>query len=329
MSKIICDVCGTRYPDTAEQCPICGHIREAAGKTVEDVLIMDDARSQSRQKVQGGRFSKSNVQKRMEGTVHYEAAPTKSKAARKAETAHSESRKEAAFAEDSQNKKTNTILNALLVIVILALLGVTGFIFAEHILPQINKPEATLPPTEAYEETAEPTESREPTFPCEELVLEEKEFLFTEYEQKRLINVEVKPENTTDELIFTSGDELIASVDSEGCITALAEGQTVITISCGDIQVEYEVICLFPGVEINPGEVPTDPPPTEPPVEYVITTNYVNLRSETSASSEKLGQLMKGDKVWVYEIVIGGSQKRPWGRTENGWVCMLYAEKVN
>ena len=42
MSKIICDVCGTRYPDTAEQCPICGHIRAASGKTAEDVFLMDD-----------------------------------------------------------------------------------------------------------------------------------------------------------------------------------------------------------------------------------------------------------------------------------------------
>lgn len=326
MSKIICDVCGTRYPDTAEQCPICGHIREAAGKTVEDVLIMDDGRSQPRQKVQGGRFSKSNVQKRMEGTVPYEAALAKSKVARKAETTHSESRKEAAFTEDSQNKKTNTILNVLLVMVILALLAVTGFIFTEHILPQINKPEATLPPTEAYEETAEPTESQEPTFPCEELILDEKEFLFTEYEQKRLINVEVKPENTTDELIFTSGDDLIATVDSEGCITALAEGQTVITISCGDIQVEYEVICLFPGIEIKPGEVPTDPPPTEPPVEWTVTTNYVNVRSGPDAGYDRVRQCMKGDKVMVYEIKKD-TEGASWGRLEDGWICLKYAKE--
>ena len=67
MSKIICDVCGTRYPETAEQCPICGHIRTAAGRTAEDVFVMDDALGETRQKVRGGRFSKSNVKKRTEG----------------------------------------------------------------------------------------------------------------------------------------------------------------------------------------------------------------------------------------------------------------------
>ena len=40
MSKIICDVCGTRYPETAEQCPICGHIRTAAGKTDQLVAVV-------------------------------------------------------------------------------------------------------------------------------------------------------------------------------------------------------------------------------------------------------------------------------------------------
>ena len=35
----------------------------------------------------------------------------------------------------------------------------------------------------------------------------------TEYEQKWLINVKVMPENTTDELTFTSSDELIAKIN--------------------------------------------------------------------------------------------------------------------
>lgn len=326
MSKINCDVCGTRYPDTAEQCPICGHIREAAGKTAEDVLIMDEARPEPRAKVRGGRFSKSNVKKRTGGNVHYEAAPARSKAAKKAEPAYSAA-EEDIFAEDNQNKKANTILNVLLVIVIIALLVVTGYIFVQHVLPQMNKPEETLPPvvaTETDPPTEAPTETQEPTFPCEELVLEETEILLTEYEQKWLINVEVKPADTTDELVFTSADELIATVDAEGCITALAEGQTYITITCGNVQVQYDVICLFPGVEIKPGEVPTDPPPTEPPEEMTINTNYVNVRSGAGTGYGKVRQLHKGDKILVYEKkTVSG---REWGRLEDGWVCLDYAD---
>ena len=50
MSKIICDVCGTRYPETADQCPICGHIRDASGKTAEDVLILDDVQVETHER---------------------------------------------------------------------------------------------------------------------------------------------------------------------------------------------------------------------------------------------------------------------------------------
>ena len=28
MNKVICDICGTSYPETSEQCPICGYTRE-------------------------------------------------------------------------------------------------------------------------------------------------------------------------------------------------------------------------------------------------------------------------------------------------------------
>ena len=40
MSKIICDVCGTTYPDSATQCPICGCVRSA---DVEAVIGGDEA----------------------------------------------------------------------------------------------------------------------------------------------------------------------------------------------------------------------------------------------------------------------------------------------
>ena len=168
MSKIICDVCGTRYPDTAEQCPICGRIRDTAGRTAEDVLIMDDAREESYQKVRGGRFSKSNVKKRTEGGVSYEQMPVQEmkparkekpvKADRPAEddffANETKAAKKAArskhvadenvFTEDKQNKKANTVLNILLVIVILALLAVTAYIFMQHVLPRLTKPEPTM-----------------------------------------------------------------------------------------------------------------------------------------------------------------------------------------
>lgn len=324
MSKIICDVCGTRYPETADQCPICGHIRETAGKTAEDVLVMDNAQAETRAKVRGGRFSKENVKKRNEGTLQYEPAPAKSKASKKADVVRPVPEEEPVMQEGKQNKKANSILNVLLVLVILALLAVTAYIFTQYVLPEFKKPEPTVAPTELIE--TEPEETEEPTYPCQELFLEETEVLLAEYEQKWLINVKPMPENTTDTLSFSSADELIATVDSEGCITALAEGQTVITITCGDITVDYNVICLFPGENIEPGEVPTDPPPTEPPVEYIVTTNYVNVRTGASTGYDRVRQCHKGDSVWVYRIKeVKGVE---WGKLEDGWICLKYAKKA-
>ena len=41
MSKVICEICGTTYQDTAECCPICGCPRDMSGNVTEDDLVMD------------------------------------------------------------------------------------------------------------------------------------------------------------------------------------------------------------------------------------------------------------------------------------------------
>ena len=326
MSKIICDVCGTRYPDTAEQCPICGHIHETAGKPAKEVKIADDAQPATRQRVPGGRFSKENVKKRAEGTLQYEQVPVKkSKPAQKADAPKHANKEEDIFAEDKHNKKSDAVLNILLVVVILALLVVTGYIFMQYVMPALTEPEETIPPVVQTQPPTDPVETEEPTIPCDELLFEETEALMTEYEQKWLINVAAMPQDTTDKLTFTSGNELIATVDSEGCITALAEGQTTITVTCGNVKAEYNVICLFPGVDIKPGEVPTDPPPTEPPVEMTVTTNYVYVRSGPDSNYDPLRQHFKGDKILVYEVKYVNDV--PWGRLEDGWICLKYAKE--
>lgn len=62
MSKIICDVCGTSYPDTVTQCPICGCVRSAEAVMTESV-----EQESGYTYIKGGRFSRSNVRKRNQG----------------------------------------------------------------------------------------------------------------------------------------------------------------------------------------------------------------------------------------------------------------------
>ena len=63
MSKVICDVCGTTYPDTATQCPICNSAKSSADNTVAGEAGGEYAY------VKGGRFSKKNVKKRGKTTA--------------------------------------------------------------------------------------------------------------------------------------------------------------------------------------------------------------------------------------------------------------------
>ena len=61
MNKVICDICGTAYPDTAPKCPICGFAKTATETTSAG---SERRTSESYAAVKGGRFSKQNVRKR-------------------------------------------------------------------------------------------------------------------------------------------------------------------------------------------------------------------------------------------------------------------------
>ena len=61
MNKVICDVCGTAYPETSSHCPICG----CAKKSVDRTSAGEEDGSYAY--VKGGRFSKKNVRKRANG----------------------------------------------------------------------------------------------------------------------------------------------------------------------------------------------------------------------------------------------------------------------
>ena len=77
---------------------------------------------------------------------------------------------------------------------------------------------------------------------------------------------------------------------------------------------------------LKDGEVPTDPPPTDPPGEYIVTTNYVNVRTGASTGYDKVRQCNKGDRIWVYRIKVVKDVE--WGKLEDGWICLKYAKKA-
>lgn len=327
MSKIICEVCGTRYPDTSEQCPICGYAPDGGDNEAEQGVQAQEFEVPARPKVRGGRFSKANVRKRLKNQAVYEEPEARSRAAEK-EVEEEEYDSEEEY-EEENGKKGGTVLNVLLVLVIMALLAVSAYIFLEYFMPNfIGKGPEALPtdayveqtdaPTEAPTETLAPTEA--PTVPCQQLVLDVTDITLREAGAMYLLNVQVLPEGTTDSVMYISSNEEVATVNEEGRITAVGEGSVVVTIVCGEQQLECNVVCNFGPEET---EAPTEEP-TEPGVTKTVTSNTLNIRSGAGTKNEKVGSYKKGDVITIYEETKVGGQM--WGRTDKGWVCMDYVK---
>ena len=73
MSKVICEICGTTYQDTAECCPICGCPRDMSGNVSDDDFVMDQMPALNK----GGRYSSGKKKKLLGGAP--KAYTTKSK----------------------------------------------------------------------------------------------------------------------------------------------------------------------------------------------------------------------------------------------------------
>ena len=169
----------------------------------------------------------------------------------------------ASKAQKAPADDSNKPLVIILIILIAAVLVVSAFLFTKYALPAITGDDKeTTKQTEEESTESEPTE--EPTVPCETLTLLDgtgKDL--TEEGQYWLLNVDVQPADTTDKLEFSSDNPDVATVNEEGRIQAVGEGEAVITVKCGAQEVTFNVTCVF--ATEPPETEPTEPEPTEPP----------------------------------------------------------------
>lgn len=262
MNKIICDVCGTSYPDTASKCPICGYARPVGTghSAVESVLSATNEGS-SYNYVKGGRFSKKNVRKRMKDE-NIERVPMS------VPTQEFDDEDEPIVNEKSTKGLTIAVLALLAAIVALSIYLVVRFFMPN--LGGTQKPPATTVPYTAAPTTTVPTTA---TVPCTGLSLDDTDVLLTFVGDSWRIDAVAQPSDTTDVIQFFSSNESVATVSPSGEIRAVGEGSAVITVVCGDVSKECFVNCT---VETIPPEttepVVTEPvteptEPTEPPTE--------------------------------------------------------------
>ena len=265
MEKVICDICGTSYPQDAEQCPICGYApgAEVAPLADDEDFVFDDSLLDE--------VKEEKTAEEKEDVVAVSVAPVQDIDDLDDDDEDDEDDEDDDDDEETEEggkRRPSGFLIAMLVIVIIALLGVTGYIFARYYLPGMRG-EATEAPT--VETTEATLETVAPTVPCTSLAMtSDSEVLLEQAGNNWLINVVAMPEDTTDEIIFLSNNLDVATVDADGTVTAVGEGSAVISVICGDFTVECNITCAFveePSVPDETGTEPTTDEETAPATE--------------------------------------------------------------
>lgn len=274
MGKIICDICGTTYQDTADCCPICGCSRDAAATLLGDDLLLEEILEEP--KVKGGRFSS----RKKKEIFDYDEV----NADLDEEPVEEEENPYEGEEPYEQTPRHNTVAVILLTVLISVLLIAAAFLFVRYYLPNMRTQETVPVTVPQLQDTVGAT--TEPAVPCQSLVLTSGTAELSKEGQYFLLNVIALPENTTDKIVFTSADESIATVTEDGRITAVAEGETVIYITCGNQQYTCPVVCRFEEETLPPTEVTV---PEEQAEETTAATTAPDVILKLKQTDFKLG----------------------------------------
>lgn len=263
MSKVICDICGTSYQETADSCPICGYTRILGlDELTDDILEEETILTRNK----GGRFAEAAVRKKNKAIFDYDEVN-----ADEEDDDHEEDEDEEYEEEEyEEESRSNSAVIVILVVVIMLLLAAAGFLFLRFFLPNMLEEESVPTTQVTVPLETETEETTEPTVPCRSIALTGGMAELNREGQFYLLNVKVSPENTTDVLTYTSEDESIATVTVDGRVTAVAEGETTIYITCGKQQINCPVVVKFVEETEPPTEETADP--TAETVEQAETT---------------------------------------------------------
>ena len=306
MSKIICDVCGTSYADTADQCPICG-----TAKTDVTPGATEGGES-GYAYVKGGRFSQNNVRKHNSGdgelprTTDEEKPARKPRAARKEETPAPTRRprsteesgetpkpvrrpRNSEKAEDEQPSNLPLIIIvAVLLVAILAVCAYIGvFVYNKYVdrdLSADNNPSSS-------------TDVGGQTVPCTGVTIDGLEsYTFTGINESYMLSVNCDPAGTTDELIWDFDENVVAleKVGNYWYLSPVAPGETTVTVTCGEFSDSITIHCDFVG------RIPCTDITIEGQENYTITDG-----SQTLTLTVGCAPLDTNDEIkWQYDEAV-------------------------
>lgn len=305
MRKIVCEVCGTSYPETASACPICGSAR-----SVDARILVDDSGDSAPETptytyVKGGRFSKKNVRKRnamkndpgrreeipVRKAAKPRPAPTGQKAERKPviqepvsetvspkptatvnpapekEAAPAPQKKAAQAVHSSESRKGNGGLVAAIAVLAIIVVGLGAYLGLRQFAPEVLANIGLGTPTET---ASEPSMK---VLPCTDLVLVDSTVTLDRLGATWKISAVPTPADTTDTVTFVSSNPDVATVTLDGQVTAVSAGTATITVTCGNVSKSCTVRCSF----ANASTAPSTKPSTAPSATTEVTTAPTTL----------------------------------------------------
>lgn len=220
MNKIICEFCGTSYPDTATQCPICGCVRPA-----DDNAFIggyeESTEEHAYHYVKGGRFSAKNVRRRN--------APMSSTS----RTSEPNS--------PVENEPSNKGLVITIFVLLLAIAAVIVYIALTFFGPDftVSDLREEVRPSNS---TTEVTED----LSCKGIQLLSYELVLEEVGAQIQLDPILTPANTNDLCTYFTDNDAVATVNADGLVTAISSGEATITIQCGNISNQCKIIVSEP-----------------------------------------------------------------------------------
>lgn len=280
MNKIICDVCGTDYPETAAQCPICG-CASAGAQTSAGNEVADAEEQAAYVPVKGGRFSKANVRKRLKNSqMYYDPIPEPDP---EPEYEDDQDPEEEDAEEDHGSNRGLLIVVAILLLAIVAVsiyIGVEIFGVGSDDPVSVGKPgtsqsTSTNPTTEPV---TDPTTTAK--VHCEALQLSSLEIDRLQVGTEWLLMVTKVPEQTTEDVRFETSDPNVATVSEDGRIRAIGAGEAIITVTCGEVTETVKVVCVAETTDTTDPTDPTDPTETTDPTDPTENTEPSEVPSD-------------------------------------------------
>lgn len=266
MSKIICDVCGTAFPETATNCPICGCAKapDAQAVDIEDTQYIE--KPAANQYAKGGRFAKNNVRQ--------------NSARNKAPSGRYSSGRNQKNDEPQSNKGLVAVVIILLVAIVMVMVYIGVNVFLKDLGGTPDKGgESQI--NGASNSTGSPDIGN--PIACTEIKLGSKLIELKTANEQYLLDVQLTPANTTDKVVYTSSDDAIVTVSENGLIVPVGYGQATITVTCGSVTEECSVISTVGDPPAT--TIPTQPIPTAP-AGFVLTLDTYKGSGEITISKE-------------------------------------------